>query len=88
MIFIPVEEIPKKRTPKAGEFVEYKSVHDYLKEFMKMDVKYAKVSINRFDYASDTSACTVFHVSIKRHGFPIKVVRRGEDIYLVRTDKE
>ena len=88
MNFIPVEQIPKKEGPKSGEFVDYKPMGDCLKEFMRMNAKYVKVEFSYLDYANIYSAYNSFRDSAKRYGLPITAVIRGDDIYLMRTDKE
>ena len=88
MNFIPVEQIPKKKAPRSGEFVDYKPMGDCLKEFMRMNAKYVKVVFSHLDYATVMSAYTAFRDAAKRYGAPITPVLRGDDIYLMRTDME
>lgn len=87
MNFVPVNELPKKKTGKVCT-VDHKPVYQYLKEFMKMDIKYAKVAITPMDYSNPDSAESCLRMTINSAGLPIKVARRGDDVYLVRTDKE
>jgi hypothetical protein len=88
MNFIPVDCVPKKNTPKAGDFSEFKPMRSYLREFMNMNVKTVKVIFKPFEYANPKSACTGFGQTVRRAGLPVKVSLRGDDIYLTRTDLE
>ena len=87
MNFIPVENLPKKMSGRVA-LNDYKPMASYLREFMKMNVKYAKVDYTPLEYANAESAYCGFRSAIKRCGLPITVATRGEDIYLIRTDKE
>ena len=88
MNFIPVEQIPKKRSPRSGDLVDYKPMGEYLKEFMLMNVKYVKVAFSYLDYSNAESAYVSIRDAAKRHGLPIAAVLRDDDVYLMRTDME
>ena len=87
MNFIPVEKIPNKKTGRVAPS-EYKPMASYLKEFMKMNTRYVRVSFASLDYANIKSAATGFRAAVRRSRLPIKVSVRDEDIYLMRTDME
>lgn len=53
-------------------------------EFIQMNIEAAK--IDDYDYKSVNSAYNVLHKAAKRWRVPVKVVKRGEEIYFVRTD--
>ena len=86
MKFVRVNEIPKKRMPTRGELAEYKPLHAYFREFMKMNAKYVQVVFSPSEYCSHSSALSSIQLSITRCGLPIKVVTREKNIYLMRTD--
>lgn len=61
---------------------------DRLKGFMKMNVKVVEIQFDENDYKSLKVAHECIGVSIKRSGLPIKRIRRGDKLYLVRTDMD
>lgn len=72
-----------------AEFVERrtkKNLKVYFKEFMCSNIKTAKVEFNEWDYKNSAVASRVLWVAAKRHGFPIKVHKNGDEVYLIRTD--
>lgn len=87
MNFIPVDEIPKKNSGRVNA-MEHKSVYNYLMEFMKMNIKYARISFTPADYSDIYSAADSIRTAISRCGASAKVVIRGDDVYLMRTDME
>lgn len=56
------------------------------KEFMSMKVKVAECNFREFDYKNEHCAYNCLHHGAKRHCVPVKVVKRGDSIYFVRTD--
>jgi hypothetical protein len=79
MKFVKVDEVPKKRYSRKG-------LCNYWEEFMRMDVKIVKVELSKHDYASPRIAQSTFVSSIKKYGYPIDVMNRNGEIYLVRRD--
>lgn len=57
-----------------------------LMEFIRMDVKCAKVTFSANEYESPHSAYAALFKAAERHAFPIKVIKRGDNIYVIRTD--
>jgi hypothetical protein len=53
---------------------------------MSMNVKVAKANLDVNEYKNSKVAGIVMANSVKRFGYPIIVMRRGNDIYLVRRD--
>lgn len=53
-------------------------------EFMQMNIAIARV--DDYDHKSVNSAYNGLHKAAKRWHVPVKVVKRGEEIYFVRTD--
>lgn len=88
MNFIPVDHIPKKNTPQAGEYSEFKPMHNYLREFMKMNAKAVQVIFKPSEYANAKSAYVSLRQAIGRYKLPIKASMRGNEVYLTRTDME
>lgn len=78
MKFTVVEELPNKK--------EYNPLGNYLKEFMRMNVKIARVDLNEHEYATPSVAARTLSTSIKRRALPIKAHERDGEVYLVRTD--
>lgn len=78
MNFTEVREIPRRRG--------YTSLKREFEDFMATGLKAAKVGFEKGQYKSSAVAYSCMYISIKRHGFPIKIIKRGDEIYLVRTD--
>lgn len=72
--------------PKFVERTTKKNLKVYFKEFMCSNIKTAKVEFNKGDYKDIRVAAQVMGVAVKRHGFPIKVHKNGDGVYLERTD--
>lgn len=72
-----------------AEFVERrtkKNLKVYFKEFISSNIKTAKVEFNKGDYKNIEVAYSVIQVAVKRHGFPIKVHKIDDAVYLERID--
>ena len=78
MKFVQVEMVPGPR--------ENHRLKDAWEEFMGMNVKVAKAILDVNEYKSPQVAQSVWTVSIKRFGYPINVMRRNGEVYLVRRD--
>lgn len=78
MKFTVMEELPRKR--------EYNPLGKYLEEFMRMNVKVARVDFDAHEYASAKVCQTTLYTSIKRRALPIKTSVRNNEVYLIRTD--
>lgn len=78
MTFTKVEKVPE-RTSKHRLVA-------FLEQFMAENIKFAKLNFNEHDYKSAYSAYENMYRANKKNGFPIKVVKRGEEVYLIRTD--
>ena len=59
---------------------------NYFKEFMAMNVKTAKIELDKDDYKSVIVGYKVLYNAAKRHGVPIKVSMHEGNIYFIRTD--
>lgn len=79
MRFTEVKEVPKVRGRNVLLVKE-------LEEFVNMGVKNVKVTFTPGEYKNSNSCQATLHKAIKREHLPIRVMIRGEDIYLVRTD--
>ena len=86
MRFVPVEKIPEINYPDGEKKCIYKPIRKYIEEFMKIGIKIAKVELNDDEYRDYESARVVFSNAVKRHCFPIDVVIRNKEVYLVRRD--
>lgn len=88
MKFIPVDNVPGRGARTADQQVAQKLTRQHLTEFMSMGDKYAKVDLNPGDYANSEVAYIALRASVKYADLPITVIRRGEDVYLMRNDME
>lgn len=66
----------------------YNKLDKYLEEFVRMNVKVARVDLEEREYANPSVARSVIGVACKRWAVPVKAVLRDEKVYLVRTDME
>lgn len=74
---VEVKEIPKSRRGKQH-------LANFLDEFMKSDMKLAKIEYHDRDYVDAKSCYKCCSRAAKHSGLPIKVLRRGENVYLVK----
>ena len=79
MRFTEVKEVPKV----CGRNV---LLLKELEEFVNMGVKNVKVTFKPDEYKNLNSCQATLYKAIKREHLPIRVMIRGRDIYLVRTD--
>lgn len=77
MNFEVVTEIPKRTNHKLA---------NYLNEFMRMNVKTARVCFTAGEYKSIRIGAGCLGVAIKRNGFPIDVHVQEGNVYLTRRD--
>ncbi|MBR5862177.1 MAG: hypothetical protein IKZ08_02505 [Bacteroidales bacterium] len=68
------------------EVTRYHKLQAFLKDFMQMNVKFAKIELSVDEYASPTVARGCIAIAAARGKYPVKVRLRGKDIYLIRTD--
>ena len=81
MNLIKVDNIPAPTEPKVRH-----DLSGLLDEFMNMNTKYVKVAYSDRDYIHVECIRHALWAACRRQARPVKVVRRGEDIYLMRTD--
>ena len=77
--FVKVEEVPEVTRR------YHNRLQTRLNEFMESNVKTAKVEDNGH-YKNSHTCAEAMRVAIGRGGFPIKVVQRKDEVYLVRRD--
>lgn len=82
MKLIIVKELPKIKRHKYS----YAEMQAKFEEFMKLNVRLAKVEFREGEYSSIISARNVMARSAATHGFPIKVMMRNYEVYLERLD--
>lgn len=80
MRFTEVKEVPMRSNGRNVLLVKE------LEEFVNMGVKNVKVTFTPGEYKNLNSCQATLRKAIKREHLPIRVMIRGEDIYLVRTD--
>lgn len=61
-------------------------LQNFLRDFVSMNTKFAKIELNVDEYSSPTVARSCMSIAAVRGGHPVKVKLRGNDIYLIRTD--
>lgn len=74
MKLIPVEQIPK--------VTGYHKLQDLIEEFVNSDTKIVKVDFTEDDYKSPTVCRSCLAAAVKRSKRPVKVWRRGNEIFL------
>ena len=78
MTFTKVEKVPERK-PKHNLVA-------FFDQFMVENIKLAQVKFNEYDYKNVKSAYMNMYRALRHNGFPIKITKCGEDIYLIRTD--
>lgn len=78
MKFVEVKEVP-------GRTIK-KNLYGYLNEFMVLDIKVAKVEFNKMEYKNTITAYQCLHRAIKRQRLPLTIIKRNDEIFLVRND--
>lgn len=81
MRFVEVAKIPQKIRA-----TNHKLEHELL-EFMRMDIKTARVEFDEYEYSSIDSLRVCLKVVCSRIGLPIAVKMNNGEVYLVRSDK-
>lgn len=71
-----VEKVP-------GNKGRYGKLQGMLKEFMAMDAKVVRLDVD--GYKSSTVAASCIAMAIRRSGYPIKLFKRGEFLYLSKV---
>lgn len=77
MKLIPLEELPKRKP-------QNNKIAYVLDEFMAMDAKIVEIDPIAEGYANSASLYGLFHVNIKRYGYPCKAFVRNKKIYLTK----
>lgn len=78
MTFTKIENAPIKRSRHR--------LKDKWDAFMSMNTKVVKVELDSNEYSSINVARSVMTASIRRFAYPIDVMQRGDELYLVRRD--
>lgn len=78
MKFTEVKEIPKARGRNNLQLL--------IKEFMSQNIKYARVDLKEGEYSCMKVAYASLFEAIRKSEEPVKVRKRGNELYLVRTD--
>lgn len=82
MTFTKVTKIPKRKSRYSHE-----DFMGYFTEFIKSGIKMAKVNYDAYEYSNVHSAYNCLHRGARHWDFPIKVCKRGNDIYFIRIDE-
>lgn len=68
---------------------DYKRLDEFFKMFMKMNVKYAQVQFEDYEYATEATCRGSLHSYIMRNpDLPVVARVISSNVYLVRTDME
>lgn len=78
MKFVKVDVVPKRRHGRHD-------LQGLLGVFMNSGNKIVKVDFNDRDYALPNVCANCIRVAIKRLGYPIKVMQRDKEVYLVKV---
>lgn len=81
MYFKPVDQLP----PKSG-YRPMKPMFLIMEEFIASGVRYAQIVLEDGDYSRPDNARNSITSVCKYYGYPLKVVTRAGELYLVRTD--
>jgi hypothetical protein len=58
----------------------------FFEDFITSNIKLAKIELSEVEYKSPKVAQNVMGIAARRGKYPVKVMLRGDDIYLQRTD--
>ena len=83
MTFVPVDKLPE-RGPNAPQ----KKNADHLKEFLKMNVHYARMVYSPLEYSSLHSAKGATDKTIKHLGLPVRTKIINRELYLINLELE
>ena len=75
---VPINCIPEAK--------RYHRLQAFLEEFVNSNVGFAKIELAPDEYESPLIAYRCIGLAAKRGNHPVKVIKRGNDLYLVRTD--
>lgn len=64
------------------------NLYGVLDKFVELNVKCGKIEFEDADYSNINSAYTNLSQSARYGGFKVDVIRRCDEIYLMRTDME
>lgn len=78
MKFVKVNEVPESR--------HNHKLKEYWDRFMSMKAKVVKVDLDECEYKNVAVAYRCMGASVRRYGLPINVMKRGNEIFLVRRD--
>lgn len=74
MKLVPVDQIPKMNSRHR--------LQELIEEFVNTDAKIVKVEFGEDDYKSPTVCRSCLAAAVKRSKHPVKVWRRGNEIFL------
>jgi hypothetical protein len=77
MKLVPVDELPKERRP-------VHKLQKLIKEFCDGDNKIVKIDLDSRDYQDVQSAYSSLYKAAKFSKRPVKVHKRGDEIYLTK----
>lgn len=81
MKLIPVEILPKKRANRKG-------LQDFIEEFCNGEIKMARVDFSDNDYKDAKSCYSSIYKAIWRSKRPVKVIMRGNEVFLAKVPRK
>lgn len=64
----------------------YNKLKRYFEGFIKSNTKVAMIELDEGEYKSVTVAVGTMKKTVKRFDFPVEVCKRGDEIFVIRTD--
>ena len=82
MTLKPIEYLPERHN------LGWQRLDDFFKMFMKMNIKYAQVLCQDWEYTNAQSCRGSLVCYLGRHNLPIDVKTISGSVFLIRTDLE
>lgn len=75
MKLVPTDKIPEIKR-------NYNKLQEIIEEFVNGPYEVVKVQLNENEYKSFEVCVSVLRVAVKRSRYSVKVIKRGNDVYL------
>lgn len=86
MRFVEIKEDPRKIRRDRTRYVTRNNLKSFLDEFMRSNIKYARIEVSPNEYKDSTSAYGSLNHCVDSFMYPIQVIMCRGITYLVRTD--
>lgn len=64
----------------------YNKLKRYFEGFIRSNYKVAKIELEEGEYKSSEIAVGTLKKAAKRYDYPVELFRRGDEIFIIRTD--